>query len=306
MTLPQPEVPTFKGDSIDYKTFIMAFTARVESKTTNSADRLYYLDQHIQGEPNELIGGYLHLDPEEGYKEARRLLDKEYGDPYKVSIACINKALSWTSIKYDDTASLKRFCFFLTKCKNAMKTVSHMAVLNHSTNMQTIVQRLPSNLQNRWRDLVTKMKKRSDKIASFQDLVEFIESAAESTNDPIYGRDAIHRTEERKRSSINTDSSKRLMKVKPNSTSFATRVEAPSSSKTPALSQSHGQRNADARSCPLCSGSHNLDDCEDFARKTVEDKKMFLKEHAMCFACYGSNHISKGCTKKKTCRKCNK
>ena len=78
MTLPQPEVPTFKGDSIDYKTFIMAFTARVESKTTNSADRLYYLDQHIQGEPNELIGGYLHLDPEEGYKEARRLLDKEY------------------------------------------------------------------------------------------------------------------------------------------------------------------------------------------------------------------------------------
>ena len=26
----------------------------------------------------------------------------------------------------------------------------------------------------------------------------------------------------------------------------------------------------------------------------------------MCFACYGSNHISRGCTKKKTCRKCGK
>ena len=231
---------------------------------------------------------------------------RQYGDPYKVSIAFINKALSWTSIKYDDAASLKRFSFFLTKCKNAMKTVLHMAVLNHSPNMQTIVQKLPSKLQSRWRDLVTKIKKRSDKIASFQDLVEFVESAAESANDPIYGRDALQRTEERTRSSVNTDSSKRPMKVKPKSTSFATRIEAPSSSKTPVLSQSHGQRNTDARSCPLCSGSHNLDDCEDFARKTVEDKKMFLKEHAMCFACYGSNHISKGCTKKKTCRKCNK
>ena len=64
------------------------------------------------------------------------------------------------------------------------------------------------------------MKKWSDKIASFQDLVEFIESAAESANDPIYRRDDLQRTEERTRSSVNTDSSKRLMKVKPKSTSW--------------------------------------------------------------------------------------
>ena len=84
MTLPQLEMPSFKGDSIEYKTFIMAFTAHVESKTSSNADRLYYLDQHIEGEPRKLIGGCLHLDPEEGYKEARRLLEKEYGDPYNM------------------------------------------------------------------------------------------------------------------------------------------------------------------------------------------------------------------------------
>ena len=72
-----------------------------------------------------------------------------------------------------------------------MKNISHMTVLDHSPNMQTIVQKLPSNLQSKWRDLVTKMKKRSDKRATFKDLVEFVESAAESTNDPIFGRDAL-------------------------------------------------------------------------------------------------------------------
>ena len=173
----------------------------------------------------------MHLDPEEGYKEARRLLEKEHGDPYKISIAFVNKALSWASIKYDDAASLKRFSFFLTKCKNAMKNISHMTVLNHSPNAQTIVQKLPSNLQNKWRDLVTNMEKRSDKVASFEHLVEFFESAANSANDPIFGRDALQRTKERTRFSINTGYSKKLM-----STSFATRVDTPSSSKSPAMS----------------------------------------------------------------------
>ena len=304
MTLPQPEVPTFRGDPINYKTFIMAFTARVESKITSNADRLYYLEQHVQGEPKELIGGCLHLDPEEGYKEARRLLEKEYGDPYKISIAFVNKALSWTPVK-NDAAALKRFSFFLTKCKNAMKNISHMVVLNHSPNMQIIVQKLPPNLQNKWCDLVTKKRTKSQKIADFEDLVEFVESVAESANDPIFGRNALHSTEERPRFS-RTDSNKTPFKAKPNSTSFATRVDVPSNPRPSVPGQSHGQRNADGRSCPLCSKSHDLDDCESFIKKTIEERKTFLKENAMCFACYGSNHISKGCTKKRTCRKCSK
>ena len=57
MTLPQPEVHKFKGDPIIYGTFIMAFKTRIESRTLNAADRLYYLEQHLEGEPRELIGG---------------------------------------------------------------------------------------------------------------------------------------------------------------------------------------------------------------------------------------------------------
>lgn len=96
MTLPQPEVHKFKGDPIEYGTFIMAFKARIESRTFRAADCLYYLEQHLEREPRELIGGCLHMDPSEGYKEARRLLEKEYGDPFKVSMAYVNKALKWS------------------------------------------------------------------------------------------------------------------------------------------------------------------------------------------------------------------
>ena len=46
----------------------------------------------------------------EGYKEARKQLEKGYGDPFKVSMAYVNKVLKW----------------------------SHLNELNHPTNMQTL------------------------------------------------------------------------------------------------------------------------------------------------------------------------
>lgn len=70
IALPEPEVRKFKVDPIKFKTFLMVFDARVQSRVTNSADRLYYLDQHQIGEPKELISGCLHIELDEGYKEA--------------------------------------------------------------------------------------------------------------------------------------------------------------------------------------------------------------------------------------------
>ena len=93
MTLPQPTISKFKGDPTEYKTFMMSFDARIESRATTSADRLYYLNQHMEGEPRDLIEGCLHMDPEEGYPEARQLLEREYADPYKISTVYVNKIL---------------------------------------------------------------------------------------------------------------------------------------------------------------------------------------------------------------------
>ena len=147
MTLPQPEVHELNGHPIKYGTFIIAFKTWIESRTLNAADCLYYLEQHLEGELRELIGDCLHIDPAEGYKEARRLLEKEYRDPFKVSMAYVNKALELSPIQSEDAPAPKRFSLFLVKCKNAMVIMSHMDQLNHSTNMQTIARKLPFHLQ---------------------------------------------------------------------------------------------------------------------------------------------------------------
>ena len=111
VTLPQLEVPKFSGDLMKYKTFILAFDARIQSRVASDADHLYYLDQHLTGKRKDLIGGCLHIEPDEGYAEARKLLEKEYGDPYQVSNAFMQKLSSCPVIKYDDSPALKRFSF---------------------------------------------------------------------------------------------------------------------------------------------------------------------------------------------------
>lgn len=46
LTLPQPDVPTFSGDPIEYWGFVRAFQNLIESKTNSESARLYYLVQY--------------------------------------------------------------------------------------------------------------------------------------------------------------------------------------------------------------------------------------------------------------------
>ena len=146
ITLPQPEVPKFKGNPMDFITFLMAFDSRIQLKVISSTDRLYFLDQSLVGKARELVSGCLHMEPDEGYMEARRLLEKEYGDPYKVSSAYMGKLTSCPALKYDDGPALKSLSIFLRACNSAMKTISYLAVLNQPPNMQSVVQKLPFSL----------------------------------------------------------------------------------------------------------------------------------------------------------------
>ena len=318
MTLPQPTITKFKGDPIEYNTFIMAFDARIHSKATSNADLLYYLNQHLKGEPADLIQGCLHMSPDEGYLEARRLLQKEYGDPYKISTAYLNKILQWSPIRFDDNQGLKRLSIFLTKCTIAMKSISYMRVLVHAPNMQAVVSKLPANLQAKWRDQVfKKKKKRVNGATCFADLAEFVESASESANDPVFGREALNkRKEEAKPLKVKEPLNKgrelpskaKMPPRKPENpwkykeSSFATN---PSGTVKPPVSDGAGPtNNRGSPSCHICSRAHDLDDCELFNRKTPELKRAFLREKNMCFGCYGTNHLSRNCSNKRKCKHC--
>ena len=100
--LPSHKPPTFSGDVMSYPAFITAFETLIESKVDDSNERLYFLDQYTSGKAKELIKGCLQMKGEDSYKEARRLLKKHFGDPYKIVSAYIAKLSRWPAVKLDD------------------------------------------------------------------------------------------------------------------------------------------------------------------------------------------------------------
>ncbi|KAL7852267.1 hypothetical protein SRHO_G00180520 [Serrasalmus rhombeus] len=65
-SLPPQNIPTFKGDPLDYMLFMTAFEHGVESRTEYSRDRLYFLEQYTTGHPRDLVQSCFHMKPDEG------------------------------------------------------------------------------------------------------------------------------------------------------------------------------------------------------------------------------------------------
>ena len=61
LTLPQPDLPVFSGDPIEYCDFIRAFENLIERKTTNPSTRLYYLLQYTSGQVQDLVRSCLTM-----------------------------------------------------------------------------------------------------------------------------------------------------------------------------------------------------------------------------------------------------
>ena len=121
-------MPVFDGNPMEYRTFITsAFESLVEARTFSSTYRLYYLEQFTAGDFKELVRSSHHLPPDEGYNQARWLLNKKFGDEYRVASAYETKSLAWQNIKPEDGATMNRFPIFLTSGRNALASSRYIS-----------------------------------------------------------------------------------------------------------------------------------------------------------------------------------
>ncbi|PFX14081.1 hypothetical protein AWC38_SpisGene21795 [Stylophora pistillata] len=96
-SLPHPKVPMFDGEPMGYSLFITAFENIIESKTSSSSERLYYLEQFTSADVKELFKSIQYLSPDNGNLKARRL-KKKFGDHFRIVAAYENIALSWPEL----------------------------------------------------------------------------------------------------------------------------------------------------------------------------------------------------------------
>ena len=223
---------------------------------------LCYLEQYLEGEQRELIKGCLHLDRLNGYLEAKKLLSKKYGDPYKLSNAYNKKINEWPCIRPGDDLALDRFSTFLVQCQSAMTSLPFLTILSHPHNMQSMVKMLPFPLQDRWRREANRWRVSRQTIPAFAEFVAFVKSEAGIATDPVFSRDALSRVMEPPRTYTDKHAHKSKViddRLRPRSyvSSHATAIAA-----NDKITQKANPV------CQQCEKAHDLDDCQIYLKKS--------------------------------------
>jgi hypothetical protein len=270
---------------------------------------LYYLEQYTSGQSRELVKTCLFLDPDIGFAKAKELLLEHFGNEYQIASAYIKKALSWSSIRAEDSQTLKSFALYLRGCLNAINEIAYMDELNLASNLKLLVGKLPYKLRERWRAEACHFQESTNRRATFKILVEFIERQVKILMDPVFGdiqdpSPIAVRPTHSSQTVRPTHSS--VVKSKFTDKSFTANAATIDVNPNTPQQRSNAATVQQRPFCLFCSGEHLLRSCSWFKKKLHTDKISFLKERGICLACLVTGHISIDCTPRLTCIICNR
>ena len=187
-SLPQRTLSPFNGDPLQYNSFMRAFHHSVEEKNSNPRDKLCYLEQFTRGEANTMVRSCMYnADPEIAYKQAKEVLQKNYGNKYRITNAIIKRMEEWPEIKTDDAEKLNNFSHCLTELLNTAKDLKQCNEIDHSNNVKIAISKLPYRLREKWRHTADYIQEEKGKCIQFEDVVTFVAKAARVLSNPVYG-----------------------------------------------------------------------------------------------------------------------
>jgi len=161
-----------------------------------------------------------------------------------------------------------------------MEAWNFTSELNSSQTSKSVFKRLPVPLQ--WK--FERVDLDADEyFAKFHQLVKFVKESAMRTNS-FFGQ-------------VLADAES-IKKLEPQGTStgskvFSVQMMPAASAAKPILV------------CPDCSANHQLWKCERYKSKPVQQRRIFVEKHKLCFNCLGSKHTRSICRCSQKCKNCN-
>ena len=295
--LPKSELIHFDGNPLRYYIFMKTFENQVEKDTDDDGRRLQLLIQYCSGKAKKVIESCVLLDQEEGYKEAKRLLEERFGSKYKVSNSWINKVSNGPPIKPNDREALMDLADDLQNCEITLRATGRLNQVNNEDKLVRILERCPGYIRARWQSKVQDIREEC-REPNIEDVCKLVRKVAVEKNDPVFGgimdggkRDGGMKD---KKSATSTEGSRISSQRNMNYSIHA--KEAQSGGDAKAVS------NGETRfKCYFCEGDHKLEACEMFRKKGGEEQLNFIRQKKLCDNCLSTTHFSAGCKKKKSC-----
>ncbi|KFD45772.1 hypothetical protein M513_13350 [Trichuris suis] len=268
--LPKLEIPRFAGDPMEWPMFSSAFHQSVHSVLNSDADRLCILRELLAPQVRKAMAKYLY-DPRQ-YTQALEVLQRRYGDPQRLVRACLKSVAAlrpWHDFDYD---RLRAFSDELQSIVSVLSLGGHEVEICSSTNVNTVVKKMPRQLRDEWGQFVTRSIR--PRFPSLQDLSDWISERREAA-------DMI--TDESDDPPCGVQRSLYDKKRRPRMVAAATLPDA------------------SALACPLCGGAHLLPSCPTFIRMRMERRAEVVRTKGCCYRCLQPGHTAKRCNTRSRC-----
>ncbi|XP_043211440.1 uncharacterized protein LOC122375923 [Amphibalanus amphitrite] len=273
--LPPTEIKPFSGDVEEFRLFLSAFESRIESRSDDRSELLFYLEQFTRGKANQLVKSCLHLGGQ-GYERAKQLLEERYGSPLRLIDSYVEKVRAWGRVPPGDVEALDRFALFLTEVLNAMSGVA-MSDFEHPSTLRLIISKLPPYLQDRWLREVDRLGQTERRMARFSDVVGFLTAEVRVRKNPFFG-------------------------FRPAESNY--RTDSSGAPRRHAVNVTQVTSGSELASCVFCGGSHGVADCRALGSRPWRERRGLLMQHRLCFACARRGHQARLCRKPQRCRVC--
>ena len=180
-SLPQPELPTFNGDPLEYTKFMHCFEAVIEGKVDYDKTRLMYLIQQCRGEAKSAIDMCSLMGGSEGYHMAKEILRSRYGRKHHVARACVDRILYGPPLKPNDPKALSQLALEMQRTNITLKATGYSGDVDNTETLKKLVRRLPAYLRQRWVDVALNIID-DGREPRFEDLSKFVDSKARAAN----------------------------------------------------------------------------------------------------------------------------
>ncbi|XP_069140958.1 uncharacterized protein [Argopecten irradians] len=219
-------------------------------------------------------------------------LDERYGSPEAVEAALRTKLESFP--KLIDKSKMYELADVLTEILVLKDDPNYHQILSHYDSplgLRQVLTKLPTRVQSKWTDRAFSYKATKHvAFPPFSYFVSFIKDMARMMNDPGLMFSALDNVQGRG-SGPNYSRGDRGPGVKVKKTGI----------------QKESPAQTSERCCPIHpeSSTHSLEDCREFLRRTLSDRRQFLKDKSICYKCCSSDkHIRKDCNVQVKCSEC--
>ena len=122
----------------------------MESTIEGENVRLSYLIQYCTGKAKEAIKNCVILPGAEGYKAARDILKKNFGQKHVIIRSLVDKVVKGPQLKTSDGEKLSQLAGDMRICQLNSSEMRYEADINSMDGLTNIVMRLPVHMQAKW------------------------------------------------------------------------------------------------------------------------------------------------------------